>query len=552
MQENDNGSEQQGSWEPPEYVSPWISGSGAASDDDSSADGNDTVAFGPRDDGGQPQYAPAEQPRPGYGQPGYAHPGYAQPGLEEQGYGQPGFGQPGHGQPGHGPWNGGPGGTGGQDQWGYGGYGTAPPSHSSRWGRTLAYIAVAVLAAGAGAGAAIALNHSAGSSGAVSSPNFGSGGQGTDPFGNGPAFGGSGSGGSGGSGSGTGTGTGSLNAQSLANRIDPAVVDVTSTLKYNEATAEGTGMVISSSGLVLTNNHVIDEATSVSARLVESGRSYTAKVLGYDSADDVALLQLVGASGLKTVSLGNSSKITVGQHVLAIGNAGGRGGLPSTAQGVISATARTIEASDNGSGTTETLHDMLQTNAPIQEGDSGGPLVNASGQVIGMDTAANTSSGFGANESGTTGFAIPVNNATSIAQQIAGGHASTSVHIGLGGFMGINVADAGKGCGNQSSGSSNGIGGNGFGNPNGAGDSASPPVSSGALVCEVFPGTPAEAAGLSGGDVITSLDGHSVTSADSLTGLTSDTHPGQQVSVSYVDANGARHTTSFSLSEMAK
>jgi S1-C subfamily serine protease len=543
MRENDNGSEQRGSWEPPEYVSPWISGSGAASDDDSSADRNDTVSFGPHDDGDQP----------GYGQPGYGQPGYAPPGYPQPGYPQPEYPQPGYPQPGYGAWNGGaggPGAPGGQDPRGYGGYGTPPPPHSSRWGRVLAYIAVAVLAAGAGAGAAIALNHSTGSSGSLSAPNFGSGGQGTDPFGNGPAVGGGASGS--GSGSGGSSASGTLNAQSLADRVDPAIVDVTSQLKYSEATAEGTGMVISSSGLVLTNNHVINEATSVSARLVESGKTYTARVLGYDSADDVALLQLVGASGLKTVSLGSSSKVTVGQHVLALGNAGGRGGLPSTAQGVISATGRTIEASDDGSGTTETLHDMLATDAPIQEGDSGGPLVNADGQVIGMDTAANTSSGFGSAESGTTGYAIPISNATSIAQQIDEGHASTSVHIGLGGFMGINVADASKGCGAESSGSSNGFGGNGFGSPNGAGDSTAPPVSSGALVCEVFPGTPAEAAGLSGGDVITALDGRAVTSADSLTGLTADTHPGQQVSVSYVDAGGARHSATFGLSEMAK
>ena len=202
-------------------------------------------------------------------------------------------------------------------------------------------------------------------------------------------------------------------------------------------------MVISSSGLVLTNNHVIDEATSVSATLVTSGKTYTAKVIGYDSTDDVALLQLVGASDLKTVTLSDSSKAKVGEAVLALGNAGGRGGLPSTAQGTIQALNQSIEASDSGAGTTEKLHGMIETNAPIEQGDSGGPLVNGSGQVVGMDTAANSSSsGFGGYSAATTGFAIPINTAMSIADNINAGKASSTVHIGLAGFMGVNVADA--------------------------------------------------------------------------------------------------------------
>ena len=127
--------------------------------------------------------------------------------------------------------------------------------------------------------------------------------------------------------------------------------------------------------------------------------------------------------------------------MLALGNAGGRGGLPSTAQGTIKALNQSIQASDSGAGTTEQLHGMIETNAPIQEGDSGGPLVNGDGAVIGMDTAANTS-GFGPDSTATTGFAIPINTALSIANQISSGKSSSTVHIGLVGFMGVNVADA--------------------------------------------------------------------------------------------------------------
>ena len=568
MQDNDSGSEQQGSWQPPEYVSPWSEASSGSAGGDAENASNDTIAFGP---GGQAEHAESPAPgvsgaptQPQYGQPGYGQPGYGQPGYGQPGYGQPGYGQPGYGQAAYGqPGYGGPGYAaygqpgygeqgygqppqGGYGAWGggpgWGGYGSPPPPPpGSRFGRVLAYVAVAALAAGVGAGAAIALNHTSDPSSPAAN------GSQQNPFSNGGNnFGQAPSNQNGTGNGGTSTGNGSLNAQALAAKVDPSIVDITSQLKYNNATAEGTGIVISPDGLVLTNNHVIDEATNVSARLVVSGKTYTAKVLGYDSTDDVALLQLQGASGLQTASLGDSSKVKVGQAVLALGNAGGRGGLPATAQGSVQGLNRTIQASDNGANTQETLHGMIQTNAPIQEGDSGGPLVNSSGQVIGMDTAAN-SSGFAPDQSAATaGFAIPVNHAISIANQIAAGHASSTVHIGLGGFLGVTAAAANdpSGClSNGGFGSGGGIGG--FGG-------YTPPVSSGALICQVYPNTPAQAGGLTQGDVITSVNGQTVASSDGLTSLMAGDHPGDQLSIGYVDANGARHQTSVTLSEMAK
>jgi S1-C subfamily serine protease len=566
MQDNDSGSEQQGSWQPPEYVSPWSEASGGSAGGDAENASNDTIAFGPSDQAGHaesPAPGASEAPtqphygQPGYGQPGYGQPGYGQPGYGQQGYGQAAYGQPGYGgpgyaaygQPGYGEQGYGQPPQGGYGSWGggpgWGGYGSPPPPPpGSRFGRVLAYVAVAALAAGVGAGAAIALNHSSDPSspaanGSQQNPFSNGGNNFGQPPNNGQAPGNQNGTGNGG----TNSGTGSLNAQALAAKVDPAIVDITSQLKYNNATAEGTGIVISPSGLVLTNNHVIDEATSVSATLVVSGKTYTAKVLGYDSTDDVALLQLQGASGLKTASLGDSSKVKVGQAVLALGNAGGRGGLPSTAQGTVQGLNRTIQASDNGANTQETLHGMIETNAPIQEGDSGGPLVNSSAQVIGMDTAANTS-GFAPDQSeATAGFAIPINHAISITNQIAAGHASSTVHIGLGGFLGVTAAAASdpSGCA--------GNGGAGFGGGFGG---STPPVSSGALICQVYPGTPAQAGGLTSGDVITSVNGQTVASSDALTSLMAGDHPGDQLSISYVDANGARHQTSVTLSEMAK
>jgi S1-C subfamily serine protease len=551
MQDEESGRAQQGGWQPPEYVSPWLPAS--SSGNEVPPGSGDTSSFGQGPQASGPVYGPAHPsaggagyPPPGYpaGYRGPAGAGYGGPGSGGPGYGGPGYGGPGYGPPGY-----------GQDPWG--GYGAPPPPPRSGFSRTLAYLAVAVIAAGAGAGAAVALNHSTATP-AASAPSTGTGGTGNGATGNGgtgeggagngfPALpsgnAGNGNAGTGNAGTGgTNTGTGSLNVTALASKVDPGLVDVTSDLSYSSATAEGTGMVLTSNGLVLTNNHVIDEATKVSATLVVSDKTYTARVVGYDSTDDVALLQLVGASGLKTVNLGDSSKVKVDEAVLALGNAGGRGGIPSTAQGTIQALNQSIQASDQGAGTTESLHGMIETNAPIEEGDSGGPLVNGSGQVVGMDTAANSSEGAGGEGTAATqGFAIPINKAVSIADAIADGKSSTSVHIGLAGFMGVNVANANDPTGCQA-------GGDGFGGLGGY----TPAVNSGALVCDVYPGAPAATSGLAGGDVITSVNGSAVKTADGLTNLMSGSKPGTQLSVVYVDENGARHTTTVTLTEWAK
>jgi S1-C subfamily serine protease len=298
-------------------------------------------------------------------------------------------------------------------------------------------------------------------------------------------------------------------------------------------------MILNSNGLVLTNNHVIDGATSVRVTLVETGRTYPATVVGYDATDDVALLQLQGASGLKPISVGNSNQVSLGTRVLALGNAQGKGGLPSAAQGIINAKNRTITASDSGSGATETLHGMFQTNAQIQQGDSGGPLVNSAGQVIGMDTAANTSSSDSFSTSGTViGFAIPINKALTIANEIANNQASSTVHIGQTAFIGVAVADISRASSCvQGSGS-------GFG---GAGGGYTAPVSSGAVVCQALPGTAAASAGLTAGDVITAVNGQSVSSEAALTTITAQFKVGQTASIAYVDSNGAKHTTALTL-----
>jgi S1-C subfamily serine protease len=446
------------------------------------------------------------------------------------------FGVPGHDE---GPGSGEPHGT--DDLW-YGGYGSggweppAPPPPRRR-GRVGVYLAVAALAAGIGAAATVVLDHHDTVSASGLSPS-------NVPVPSGsPAGGGSSPG---------------LDPASVEAKVTPGLVDVNATLKYASETAEGTGMVVNPDGLVLTNNHVIDGATSVSVTLADSGRTYQARVVGYDSVDDVALLQLSGAANLATVSFGNSSQVKLGSAVLALGNAEGRGTV-TPAPGTIDGLNRSIQASDEGSQTTEDLNHMLQTNAQIQQGDSGGALANSAGQVIGMITAANT--GSGGQQAGTAGFAIPINSALVIASQIAEGRASSTVYIGLPGFLGVEVAQSNSpNPGEQAAAAQQAA--QGQGGQRGPGGAAAAcvtagqlpgtpsriaPAGSGALVLGVVCGTAADTGGLAPGDVITSVNGQAVSTPGSLTTITSRYHPGDVVSVGWQGTNGARHITRLML-----
>jgi len=410
-------------------------------------------------------------------------------------------------------------------------------------------VLVAALAAGVGAGIVAAVeNHgsapvSQGSPNPGVNPNPGNNGQG-NPFNNGNA-------------PNPGTGVSNAKARAAANAVEPGVVDISSSLQYAGRNAEATGMVISSSGLVLTNNHVIDQTTALTATVVTTGQRFTARWLGYDKSDDVALIQLVGASGLRTVPLGNSSTVKVGDNVVAIGNAQGLGGPPTVVTGSITQLNQTITASDELGGT-ETLHGMLQTNAQIVEGDSGGPLVDTNGRVIGMDTAA--SSGSFGSQTSNVGFAIPINRALSIAQQIRNGQASSTITIGPTGFLGVlvpsqrasSLSSPARQQQAQLSQQSSGIGSPGSGqclaNDQNAGVPQNiAPVSTGTLVLGSLCGTPSAQAGIVAGDVITAVDGHAVGSPDSLTAILQHYRPGTTVSVTWVDTSGVRHVGDLGL-----
>lgn len=345
----------------------------------------------------------------------------------------------------------------------------------------------------------------------------------------------------------------SLNAQAVANDVEPSVVDVNAPQFGQQSLSEGTGIVLTSNGLVMTNNHVIEGSTAPTVTLVSTGKTYKATIVGYDAAHDVALLQLTSASGLTPVTVGDSGAVKTGMQVLGIGNAQGQGGTPTIAPGSVSALDQTIKPTDSATGLSETLGGTIQTSSQIQPGDSGGPLANAAGQVIGMDVAAAQMQTFSGSSS-TAGFAIPINQALQIARQIAERQPSTDVQIGLPSFMGVSVADATKGCPNGGLGGGSGAGGLG-GSGSGASGSAGSgglggsgsTVNSGALVCGVFSGTPAQTDGLSQGDVITQADGQSVSGAQSLVSITSKFRPGQALTVGFVDGSGATHSLKLTL-----
>jgi S1-C subfamily serine protease len=337
----------------------------------------------------------------------------------------------------------------------------------------------------------------------------------------------------------TATSKTALSSSQIASRVDPGLVDVVSTDSYQGATSEGTGIVLTSTGEVLTNNHVIEGATSIKVIDIGNGKTYTATVVGYDANHDVAVLQLQNASGLTTASLGSSSTVQAGDSVTALGNAEGKGGTPSVATGTVTALNQSITASDELSGVSEQLTGLIETNAPIEPGDSGGPLVNSYGQVIGMDTAASSSYQLqGQSSTATQAYSIPIDEALSIAKQIEAGTTTSDIHIGATGFLGLEVGTSSSNSGGNGFG---GFGGGGFGNQN------SQSSTSGVTVEGTVSGSPANNAGITEGDTITAIGGQSVTSAEQIAQALVKYHPGNSVSVTWADEYGQSHTANLTL-----
>ncbi|SDR06713.1 serine protease, S1-C subfamily, contains C-terminal PDZ domain [Curtobacterium sp. UNCCL20] len=314
--------------------------------------------------------------------------------------------------------------------------------------------------------------------------------------------------GSGSSGSGTGTSTQSA-ATAATSAQKKGVVTINTVLNYDESSqAAGTGMVLSANGTILTNNHVIQGATSITATDETTGKEYKADVVGTDATHDVAVLKLENASGLSTVTLDDDGEPSTGDTVTDVGNAEGTGNLVA-AEGTVTATDQDIQVqSESGTGT-ESLQGLIEIAADIVSGDSGGPVLDREGEVVGMATAASSGS------ADVTGYAIPITTAKSIADKILAGESSSTITIGLPAFLGVEVSGAA--------------------------------TTGGVAVAGTVEGSGAASAGLTEGDTITSIDGTAVASSDALTSAIQSHSVGDKVTVGYTDVTGAAKTVTVTL-----
>ncbi|MBF4609321.1 trypsin-like peptidase domain-containing protein [Curtobacterium sp. VKM Ac-1393] len=288
------------------------------------------------------------------------------------------------------------------------------------------------------------------------------------------------------------------------------VVTINTVLNYDESSqAAGTGMILSSNGTVLTNNHVIQGATSITVTDETTGKEYKADVVGTDATNDVAVLKLEDASGLSTVTLDDDGEPSTGDTVTDVGNAEGTGNLVA-AEGTVTATDQDIQVqSESGTGT-ESLTGLIEIAANIVSGDSGGPVVDSEGEVVGMATAASSGS------ADVTGYAIPITTAKAIAEKILAGESSSTITIGLPAFLGVQVSNTASTTG-------------------------------GVAVAGTVEGSGAASAGLTEGDTITSLGGKTVTTSDELTAAVQSHSVGDKVVVGYTDSSGAAKTVTVTL-----
>ena len=321
----------------------------------------------------------------------------------------------------------------------------------------------------------------------------------------------------------TSSGSTNLDINAITRKVSPAVVDINTVIQTasGSAAAAGTGLIITSSGDVLTNNHVVEGSVSVKVTIQGKSGTYPATVLGVDPTDDIAVIHINGVSGLPTVTIADSSTVQVGDTIYALGNALGLGGAPRVTKGSVTALDQTITASDNGAQA-EQLTGMIQSDAEISPGDSGGALVNSAGQVVGVITAGEAQ-GF-RSSSTTIAFAIPSSKAVDIANRILAGQAGNGVYIGPVGYLGVSVQTL-----DANSAAQLGLS-----------------VSSGAYVRGVVAGSPAEHAGITAGSVITRVNSAVVDSATSLGDALHQYKPGDQVKITWIAGN-ATHTATVTL-----
>ena len=296
----------------------------------------------------------------------------------------------------------------------------------------------------------------------------------------------------------------------------PGIVEIETNLRYQGAAMFGTGVVLTPTGEILTNNHVIRGATAIRVRDLDNGRTYSATVAGYDVSADLALLELRGATGLPTIRLGRSSTARIDEPVTGYGNPRGRLGIPiSSADGKLVGLGKgvTVSADDGG---TQRLTNLIETDAPLRPGYSGGPLVDTDGRTIGIDTAGSPVFLF-APAAGGRAYAVPIDEARSVAAQIASGRSSATVHVGPTAFLGVDFQPS--------------LGYTG--------------LTPGLTIVRVIPGTPAARAGLRPGDVVTALDRSRIKTADDVESRMQTAKPGDPISVAWTDITGVSRTASI-------
>ncbi|ROS54210.1 S1C family serine protease [Frigoribacterium sp. PhB24] len=399
--------------------------------------------------------------------------------------------------------------------------GSPRPRRSRKWLALTGAAAAVVIVAGAAGGGAYAAGRSAGTAAAqaaserqalellpqLTRPGGGSSGS-TSPFGGSTPQGGSSQDDS--SQPGTSTQT---SAAAATDEEKAGVVTIVSTLNYDASyKSAGTGMILTSGGLILTNNHVVQGATSIQVTVESTGETYTAEVVGTDATNDVAVLKLQDATGLTPVGFDTSGDVATGDAVHSTGNAEGTGDLV-TAEGTVLATDQSITVqSESGSGT-ESLSGLIEVDADVVSGDSGGPLRDSDGDVVGIVTAASQGS------STITGYAIPIDHALAIAKQIQSGTGSSTVQIGLPAFLGAQISSTTDG------------------------------TAGGVTIAGTVEGSAAASAGLVAGDVITAVAGTAVADSTALTAAIQAHESGDQVSVTWTDTAGTSHTATVTLGD---
>jgi S1-C subfamily serine protease len=321
--------------------------------------------------------------------------------------------------------------------------------------------------------------------------------------------------------------SGNVTIPQLVKKVIPAVVSID--VKAGGEEDEGTGMIITSGGEVITNNHVIELFTGTSGGTItvtEYGqtKALPATLIGYDATHDVALLKINNVSNLKTVTFGSSSKTQVGDAVVAIGNALGlAAGTPTVTQGIVSALGRSVTAGGTGTAS-ENLQNLIQTDAAINPGNSGGPLIDTAGQVIGMNTAVAGTSNDGT-DAQNIGFAIPIASVESLIPELEKGGPATN----SGGYLGVDITTLTPALRQQY----------GF------------TPTSGAVILDVISGSPADKAGLKQGDVIVNIDGTAIDSSQTLQNVIQKDKAGQSISITYY-VGDEKHTVSVVLGTQAE